>query len=203
MPSPIGHALAGLAVASAADRILPSRYRDPAVSGVLIISCVALAVAPDLDLIYPSSHRTMTHSVFATGLVTIVAAAVTGWVTGRVDWRLAITCGFAHASHILVDWMGQDLATPAGLQILWPFSDRWFISGWEIFRATQRHDPFSVATMIHNLKTGALELAIFVPLVLALRFAGRSGKDEGQARGVVAQEKSGKTGSAGEAREAG
>jgi membrane-bound metal-dependent hydrolase YbcI (DUF457 family) len=180
MPSPIGHALAGLAVASAADRILPARYRAPAVSRALIISCVALAIAPDLDLIHPSSHRTMTHSLVATGLVTIVAAAVTGWVTSRVDWRLAVTCGIAHASHILVDWMGQDLATPAGLQILWPLSDRWFISGWEIFRATQRHDPFSVATMIHNLKTGVLELAIFVPLVLALRYAGW--RNRGQAR---------------------
>jgi membrane-bound metal-dependent hydrolase YbcI (DUF457 family) len=45
------------------------------------LSCVALAVLPDADLLYMPIHRTATHSIGATILVTILAIAVTGKVT--------------------------------------------------------------------------------------------------------------------------
>jgi hypothetical protein len=137
---------------------------------MLLVACGAIAVLPDFDLLYIPIHRTVTHSFVATAFVTIIAAAVTGWVTGRVDWLIAMACGLAHLSHIVLDWMGQDLGRPEGLQVLWPFSDRWFISGWDVFRSTQRRDPFSIPTIIHNLKTAILEILTFGSIVVALRF---------------------------------
>ena len=52
----------------------------------------------------------------------IIAAVVTGWVTGRVRWRWVVLVGAAHASHFLLDWLGAGPLPPAGLQLLWPFS---------------------------------------------------------------------------------
>ena len=97
MPSPLGHALGGIAVAWAVD-LLPgtptwrtagrgeSFYRRA--GGALTLICAGLAVAPDADL-FLSTHRTATHSMTAVAMVTIVAAVVTGWVTRRSGLRFA------------------------------------------------------------------------------------------------------------------
>src|SRR3972149_4119594 len=125
MPTPIGHALAGIAVACAAS----SRPRRPhrALGGPLVLVCAAIAVLPDVDLLYPPIHRTVTHSVTATALVAIIAAAVTAWVTGRISWRIALACAAAHASHIVTDWLGTDRNyAPYGIQLFWPFDAGWY-----------------------------------------------------------------------------
>src|ERR1051325_9843853 len=89
MPSPIGHALAALAVRWTGrpagrdpDASLRSRLLGP-----LSLACVAVAVLPDVDLLFYRWHRTVTHSIGATLLVMIIAAVVTGKVTGRIAWR--------------------------------------------------------------------------------------------------------------------
>ena len=98
MPSPVGHALAGVAAAWAAD-LLPGRrlWRTgaptaPAFSsaflsaggGALTLVAAALGVAPDLDL-FLAQHRAITHSVGAVAAIFIVAGVVTGQVTGKVQ----------------------------------------------------------------------------------------------------------------------
>ena len=174
MPSPIGHALGGVAAAWAS----PERISTP-----LTLVCAVLAAAPDLDLLVPGWHRTVTHSVGAVVIVTIVAAGVTGWVTRRNTWsvwrvwRIAGICGLAYASHILLDWLGTDPNPPFGIQAFWPFSHQWFIAGWTIFPVTERRSFFSWAAFATNAKAVAVELIILGPVVLglgALR-AGRAG----------------------------
>ena len=81
MPSPIGHALSGVAVAWTASLAEPRDPTGQTVSDRLVPVCAVLAAAPDLDLLVHGAHRTATHSVTAMLLVTIVAAAVTGQVT--------------------------------------------------------------------------------------------------------------------------
>src|SRR6266850_609999 len=84
MPSPIGHALAGMAAAWAAD-LIPGRRAwrtapstDPwyqqAGNGLTLV-CAALAVAPDLDL-FVRRHRTITHSIGAVVFVALIAAVI-------------------------------------------------------------------------------------------------------------------------------
>src|SRR5439155_8933895 len=85
MPSPIGHALAGVAAAWAADLVPGNRawrtagrsasWYERAGNG-LTLTCAALAVAPDIDLFFSRFHRTATHSFIAVSLVAVVAAAV-------------------------------------------------------------------------------------------------------------------------------
>lgn len=168
MPSPIGHALGGVAVAWMAD-LLPNRPTTgrPLANSSLTLTCAGLAALPDLDLLLPIAHRTVTHSlgaVLTVGLVMIIAAAVTGKVTRRI----ALTCMAAYASHLLLDWLQADPTPPYGLQALWPISSTWYISGWNIFRATDRRHLLEVATMKRNIAAVAQELAILVSVVAPL-----------------------------------
>ena len=205
MPSPIGHALAGVAVAWSAEQLPGSAGLRRPLPLVATLSCVALAVLPDADLIYLPIHRTVTHSIGATILVTIVAIAVTGKVTrlstlrrgqdrrnpargttlpgqeealparAHVAWGLVLMCAAAHVSHLLLDWLGADPSWPFGIQALWPFSHRWFISGWNLFPSTERRHVFSAASIAVNLKAAAWEIAIMGPIVLALGLWRRRG----------------------------
>ncbi len=176
MPSPIGHALGGVAAAWSAERIPRGEPTRP-ISTRLTLACAALGAAPDLDLLVPGLHRTVTHSVGAIGIVIIVAAGVTGWVTRKSGWktsavvRIAAICGAAYASHILLDWLGSDTNPPFGIQALWPFSHQWFIARWTIFPMTERRSFFSLAALTTNVKAVGTEALILGPVTLALAWA--------------------------------
>ena len=171
MPSPIGHALAGAAVVWTADAI----DRRPS-SARLVAACAVLATLADLDLVMPGYHRSFTHSVTAVAIVFIVAAAVTGQVISRradssaaqARWRIALVCAGAYATHLLLDWLGSDTLPPFGLQALWPFIDRFFVSGLNVFAETERRNPFTGATLVQNLWASAREVAIVAPVAAAL-----------------------------------
>jgi membrane-bound metal-dependent hydrolase YbcI (DUF457 family) len=159
MPSPIGHALAGAATAWAID---------PRAGRRLTLVAAGLAALPDVDLMLPVRHRTGTHSIGAVIAVTIIAAIVTGQVTRHRVWRTVCICGAAYATHLLLDWLAADLFFPYGLQVWWPFSDRFYISGWELFAQTERVRLFTAPVLKQNIQAIAQEIAILGPLVLAI-----------------------------------
>ena len=72
----------------------------------------------------------------------------------------------AFASHLLLDWLGADPTPPNGVQLLWPFNDRWFISGLDLFRGTARRNLFTAQSMWINAAAIAQELAITGPIAL-------------------------------------
>src|SRR5262245_61012576 len=118
MPSPIGHLLAGAAVGIALEPgNAPDRTTIRHLSRFALWSTV-IALAPDVDLVIPDAHRIATHGLGTTLLLMILTIAVTGWVTGRVDWRWTLMVGAAHASHILLDWLGEDARPPFGIAAL-------------------------------------------------------------------------------------
>ena len=167
MPSPVGHALAGVAVALAVERTTRHdlRWRS------LLIACVSLAVLPDIDLLYQPILRAVTHSIGSAIFVMIVAAVVTGKVTRRSGLVIGLACGAAWSSHILLDWLGTDANPPRGIKALWPFSDRWFISNWDVFLGTERRHLFTSDAVRQNLRAIAREILVLAPIVLALAFA--------------------------------
>ncbi|MDO8795280.1 MAG: metal-dependent hydrolase [Vicinamibacterales bacterium] len=182
MASPIGHALAGIAVAWGADlvpgirswRTAPSSasWYERAGAG-LTLTCAVLAAAPDLDLFFGRFHRTVTHSLISVAVVAGVAALVAArarlprLARGAMT-RIVIMCAGAWATHLLLDWLTADRSTPRGIQLLWPFEGRWFISGWDIFPGSERRQLFSAATMRRNVEAIVQDVAILMPIVVAL-----------------------------------
>jgi len=188
MPSPIGHALAGVVVVYSAD-LVTHHCSSPR----FVALCAGLAALPDADLLIPGTHRTFTHSITAACVTFIVAAVVTGQVTrlhasrfgvesppeakrfgaasrhrAKDGWWTASVAALAYASHLLLDWLGADQYAPYGLQLLWPWSDRWFISNLDIFRQTARLRFLTPPIMWQNTLAVAQELAILVPIVALL-----------------------------------
>lgn len=155
--------MAGLAVGWAAT----DRSLEPHASrwSALVLLSAFVAAAPDLDLLYPLSHRLFTHGVGATLVVMIIAGMVTRQVTGRVNWRLVLALGAAHASHIVLDWMGTDRFPPPGIRALWPFSNQFYISGWEIFPNVERRlwRPDALAVNVH---AALMEVLIVGPVAV-------------------------------------
>ena len=143
MPSPLGHALAGLTVGWLGDPAPARRspwWKDAVTS--FAVGGALMAALPDADLLVPIHHfhRTATHSLAATALILIMTAVVTGKVTGRPNWRLATMLATAQLTHLLMDWLGYDRNPPPGIQLFWPISRTYFISGWEWFPPTAREE---------------------------------------------------------------
>src|SRR5262245_47107636 len=187
MPTPIGHAMAGVAAAWIADlapgdrawRTAPpsASWYERAGNG-LTLACAFLATLPDIDLLwlpwFPRQHRTVTHSIGAVIVVCLTALLVrkvsdtSDTTSHHRPLRVALMCAAAYATHLLLDWLGVDNFPPYGLQALWPFSDAWFISNLDLFAQTARRQLLTPAVIQLNLIAIAQEAAILMPILAAL-----------------------------------
>ena len=141
----------------------PVRHRA---GTTLAFTAAVFAIAPDFDFVYPTMHRMMSHSISAVIAATVCAAIVAHRTKQERPWLTSMVCGLAYASHLALDWLGGDAKLPAGIQLLWPFSDTWFISSWNVFGATVLASFFERQTMIANLVAVLRELAILGPIAL-------------------------------------
>ena len=147
MPSPIGHALGGIAAGwGAGDR---QNLRAACILAIV-------AIAPDLDLVF-GDHRAISHSIGAAAAAAFVALVA----TRRPRWALAI--GLAWASHVFLDWLSNDTRPPIGVMALWPFTDRYYKAAVEIFPPVSRK-YWEHRFWIYNLRALAVELAIMAPM---------------------------------------
>jgi len=156
MPSPVGHALGGLAAAF----FINACSRRPGLTVGLLSAAAVLAVAPDLDIL-AGSHRTYTHSV---GGVAIVGLA--SWLILRARAKAAAAVTAAYASHLALDWLSKDTSLPSGLTLLWPFTSRYYKSGLDLFGEISRRYWLPGEFIVRNLKAAAWELALVGPLLL-------------------------------------
>lgn len=175
MPTSIGHALAGAAAAWSADLVPGDRaWRTAPPSAPwyrragngLTLTCAALGALPDADLLL-HAHRTFSHSVGAVIVVGIVAAALAAKAKRPIA-RVALMCAAAYATHLLLDYFGVDPVPPMGIQALWPFSHAWYISGWDLFRQTERRHFLSLAAFWINTRAALQELLILAPIACAI-----------------------------------
>jgi membrane-bound metal-dependent hydrolase YbcI (DUF457 family) len=164
MPSPVGHALAGLAVGvlAAGPRNLvraldPPAARRPIDTALLaMLPMAVLAVVPDVDLLF-GVHSIYTHSLGAAIIVLLIARVVTG------AWRWAIAACLAYASHILLDWLGHDTTPPRGIMALWPITRAYFESDLHLFLPISRR-YWIPGFLAHNLTAVAREVLCVGPL---------------------------------------
>jgi inner membrane protein len=161
MPTPIGHALAGLAVAGLVRR---GAVPVPASHVGVLIFC---AVAPDLDLALRfvdgvNHHRGATHSIAAAGLAGMAGIVLGRLSPGRFPGGLAMAA--AWFSHVVLDFLGVDTSPPSGEMALWPFSESFFVSPVAVFYDVRR--AFSPSAIEHNIIAAVAELLVMVPIAM-------------------------------------
>ena len=161
MPTPVGHALGGLAAAWFAESAAGKRSWPPAVP--LAIACAAVAMSPDIDILL-GSHRTYSHSIGAAAVAGIIAWLIVRRRTPRAV-AVALTIAAAYSSHLLLDWLGKDSSSPPGLMALWPFSSRFYISGVDLFGEVSRRYWKPEEFIAGNFLVVGRELLILMPVV--------------------------------------
>ena len=164
MPSPVGHAIAGL---SSMWATAPRAGRS------LAVACALLAAAPDIDVLF-GGHRGPTHSV---GALVIVSGTAAAFAAARrlPGGPITMVCGLAYASHLLLDWLGKDTALPYGIMAFWPLTSRYYSSGANFFLEISRRYWKPDEFILGNLKSMLQELAILLPIaVLAYRWKTRN-----------------------------
>lgn len=162
MPSPIGHALAGVA---AGWMVVPPRGDRRRVAA-LALFCAVAAVAPDVDLAF-SAHSGPTHGLGAAAVAGLIVYGV--WTalarTTVTPARAAVAAAAAYASHTLLDWLGSDSSPPIGIMALWPVSGAYYESPLHVFRAISRRYWLPEFWTANVIAIGQ-ELAILLPLVV-------------------------------------
>lgn len=148
MPSPVGHALGGIAAG------VPITGRSRAA----LWGLAAIGAAADLDLL-AGVHRGISHSVGAA----IVVGAVAWLISRSPQWGLASAA--AWGSHVLLDWLGADTWPPIGIPVFWPYSDAYYRSPVSVFPSVSRQYWLGARFLSFNLKALAVEVLILLPLV--------------------------------------
>jgi hypothetical protein len=190
MPSPLGHALGGIAAgwllggapslqptaphraeagraasrSGVGERLLALYERDPA-SWRLTFVWAALGVSPDLDLLF-GTHNTYSHSIGAIAVVFAVA-----WFVTRGRRGLALAAAAAYGSHVPLDWLGHDISAPYGIMALWPLTTAYYYADAELFMAISRR-YWQASSWTHNMLAVLREVLILGPalaLIWALR----------------------------------
>lgn len=182
MPTPAGHALTALAAWTACRPWAGGMVRSPWL-WILLVS----ANAPDLDflpglLLGDESlfHHGAGHSIGGAVLYSLAIMAVAAAVGGGRKALLAAGLGFVlFTSHLFLDLFVRDTGAPYGIQLLWPFTDRYTMAPWWIFPNLDRH-PFDWSVVGRALPVVAIELLLLGPLVAAAavlrrRKAGQTG----------------------------
>jgi hypothetical protein len=184
VPSPLGHALAGIA-AGWLVQPAPIRSSRSAVVGRICLFA-AVGAAPDLDLL-AGAHSGPTHGLGASVIVGVLA-----WVVPRVvrqarpatdDSRLAtsdprpatrfaVAVAAAYATHILLDWLGTDTSPPIGIMALWPFSHAYYESSAHLFMAISRR-YWLPEFWTYNLIALGRELLVLLPIAALVMRARR------------------------------
>ena len=162
MPTPVGHALAGIAAGSlyTKDQPLVSKGRD-------VVLFAVLGQLPDLDFI-PGIltgqtdywHHGASHSIFAA-----VAAGLIFYLYGRTKGagrRWGLTAFWVVLSHVFLDAINADTSPPHGIPLFWPISNQYFLI-YPLFMDVWRNPPW-VQTIIHDLLAVGLELMVLGPV---------------------------------------
>lgn len=135
VPSPVGHMLSGIIIASA------SGYDNKPILKKLAWGAF-FAAAPDLDMLfvfagidYIYAHRTFTHSLVIVVLVALCLKVMNLLINAfsknnQIPWKLISICLF---SHIFLDMLGKDEYGPKGLMIFWPLSNDFYYMNVDLF----------------------------------------------------------------------
>lgn len=166
MPTPVGHAIGGLAV-YAVTREKPLK-EDLTFAAV----CMGVSLIPDLDLVIGpfagrSYHHYFSHSLGFAALFGVAVYLLARALDRPRPLRDAGVLFAVYLSHIFLDILGKDTTPPFGVQLLWPFSDAFYMSPLIIFDEVWRGTVGRLLGL-HNWLTVVREMVILVPLCAVL-----------------------------------
>lgn len=169
MPTPIGHALVGLAVFA---QLKPPQYRFSFLTIVLIAFA---SVFPDLDFIpgfivgEPNKfHRDISHSVGFLGLLLIIIFSFERFILKKDKATFSLWFFIFFSLHIITDYFSADTRLPFGQPIFWPISENYYMSKFSIFLDIQRSPALN--EFIPSLFSKHNFTAIFIEVIFALGF---------------------------------
>jgi len=174
MASPVGHSLLALSIA------LAQKNTQKLSTRLMLLFVIVSANLADLDFLpglligdMNRFHHGASHSlVFALSYALICYliwhlvhrenAPIVGWL------------GFiAYSSHLLADYIADDLGAPYGIPLFWPFSPTYWILDPPILRSFSHGNVGSETTTVllhifswHNVASIVIEVLIFLPLLL-------------------------------------
>jgi inner membrane protein len=170
MPSPVGHSLSGLVVYLAlGDRV----KRTP----LIILFFILISNLPDFDFLpgllvgVPGLfHRGVSHSICMGMLIGILVGAIYKKYPGGDFFRAALIGFILYSIHNVLDLFSISLKGPSGFQLLWPFSDHYFLSKIGVFMnvtySFSTHDFYQSLFTPHNLRAIINEFLLFLPGIL-------------------------------------
>lgn len=166
MPTPVGHALAGLAIGGALARREPLLGR-----GKDLVLSVVLAQLPDLDFVpgilvgqHDLYHHGPSHSL-GMALAVGALAALWGWWRKDRPWAWGLLAFVNCFAHVLLDAAGMDTSYPYGVPLWWPFSPEYHILEHPIFWDVVRR-PLGWPLFWHNLRAVGTEIMVLGPPAL-------------------------------------
>lgn len=155
MPTPIGHALGGIAagtlIGGAAET---DGDRSRLVRWLALLA--VLGMLPDADFLV-GAHREASHSV---GAVLLVVGG--GVLVVPRQPRIWAATGAAYLTHVVLDWLGTDTVAPFGLMALWPIDTAFYMSSVELFHPVCRQ-YWLVDCWTSLGRAVAVELAVLGP----------------------------------------
>ena len=174
MPTPVGHALAGVAagylIAGRQNRAARSALdaaptRRSIASDRRLLLFAGLGILADIDFLF-GVHSAYTHSIGATVVVGVLAAVLGRHRGGRSrGGRFALAAALAYGTHILLDWLGSDSVAPLGVMALWPLSTDFFLSNLYWFPSVCRQYR-ELSCWWNNVASVVWEIAVLGPLAV-------------------------------------
>jgi len=149
--------------------------KQPKITDPVLWLVVFAANLPDLDLIpglllgnEALYHRTVSHSITFVASISLLTFFLLKYAGHSHTNRVALMFALALLSQIAIDWISYDDTLPAGIRLLWPFSDDHFMSPATVFLNIRRDNLFTDAVIAHNLRALARETIILGPPLMAL-----------------------------------
>ena len=171
MPSPLGHALGGVAAGCLVGAVAGRRrHEGPAVAGTRparadlrqLGMLAGLGMLADIDFLF-GVHSAYTHSVGATLVVGLVLGARARRGGAERGWWVSVVTAAAYGSHVLLDYLGTDTVAPLGVMALWPLSFEYHLSELHVFRSVCR-EVWELGCWQHNAVGTFGELALLGPV---------------------------------------
>lgn len=165
MSSPIAHSLAGLSIGFLSWR----KVFKSSLTWKSVLFCVVMANLPDFDVIpgvfagnINLYHHDYTHTLLFAFAVFLCVLAV----SRRNSLKWASMSLILVLSHFAIDYITIDRSLPIGLPLLRPFSEIRFKWEFAFLPVVARAETFLSLLNRQNIRTAAVEAAVFLPFTI-------------------------------------